>query len=173
MDGNHGGPPGPSGGDNWPLDTVQAEQRRALSKTFVAMQGAAVQGNLVLVRGGRQAWRHRGVSSVLDAHAHQTCHAPRLGQLPAEGQPGAGLHQECSLAGVCVPPHVALRSLNPLLTVPRPTPPVCGDRAGLHPGQQGHRRAVHQPAVPPAQPKLPARPPQGAAHRVRGCCLLP
>ena len=43
-------PPGPSGGDNVVLDSAQAEQRRALARTFVAMQGAAAQGTLVLVR---------------------------------------------------------------------------------------------------------------------------
>jgi hypothetical protein len=61
MEGNHGGPPpGPSGGDNLPLDSVQAEQRRALANTFVAMQGAAVHGNLVLVRSFPRGVARRG-----------------------------------------------------------------------------------------------------------------
>jgi len=41
---------GPSGGDNVALDGAQAEQRRALARTFVAMQSAAALGSFVLVR---------------------------------------------------------------------------------------------------------------------------
>lgn len=120
MEGNHGGPPGPSGGDNVALDTVQAEQRRALARTFVAMQGASVQGNLVLVR--RLARLERQGSGSVPWHSTRSLRRvlpSPPGELPAERQPGAGPRQECSLAGVFayrLEPCLAVRSSPQLLS---------------------------------------------------------